>query len=86
MDKLKRFRKQIDDLDMELLYLIKKRMRIVKKVGLYKKTKKLPVLDKKRWKKVLETRLLKARKSNLNLSFTKKLFELIHNQALKIEK
>lgn len=86
MNKLNIFRQQIDDLDTQLLYLIKKRMAIVKKVGLYKKQKTLPVLDKKRWKKVLETRLTKVKKLGLNLSFTQKLFELIHDQALEIEK
>ena len=75
-NKLKDFRKQIDEIDEQIVNLLAKRMKIVEKVGLLKKKKNIPVLDSARWQKVIKTKK----------GFVKKIWEIIHEEALKIEK
>jgi monofunctional chorismate mutase len=45
---LKDYRKQIDDIDLELMELFKKRMRISKTIGAYKKEHDMPIFDAER--------------------------------------
>jgi chorismate mutase len=70
------FRKQIDEIDEQIVNLLAKRMQVVEKVGKYKKENNLPPLDKKRWQEVIKTKK----------GFVKKIWEIIHEEALKIEK
>lgn len=73
--KLEKLRKQIDKIDSSIVILLAKRMEIVKKVGKLKKKNKLPPLDNKRWKEIIRTKK----------GFIKKIWEIIHDEALKIE-
>jgi len=50
-------------------------MKVVEKVGKYKKENNIPPLDKKRWQEVIKTKK----------GFIKKIWEIIHEEALKIE-
>lgn len=70
------FRKQIDEIDTAIVNLLVKRMKVVEKVGKYKKENNLPPLDKKRWQEVIKTKK----------GFIKKIWEIIHEEALRIEK
>ena len=85
-NKLNNHRKQIDKIDTSLINLLAKRMKVVQKIGQYKKTKNLPSLDAVRWQQVLNSRTKKAKLLGLNSEFIKKIYELIHNYALKVEK
>lgn len=55
-NKLKDFRKQIDEIDEQIVNLLAKRMQVVEKVGQYKKENNLPPLDNSRWQKVIESK------------------------------
>ncbi len=46
--KLDELRKQINEIDQEMLKLFEKRMHVAKSIGEYKKENNLPVLDKNR--------------------------------------
>ena len=73
--KLEGLRKQIDEIDNSIVILLAKRMEIVKKVGKLKKVNNLPLLDNKRWKEIIKTKK----------GFIRKIWEIIHDEALKIE-
>ena len=75
-NQLESLRKQIDEIDESIIILLSKRMKIVGKVGLLKKKQNIPVLDSARWKKVIK----------LKKGYIKKIWEIIHHEALKIEK
>jgi chorismate mutase len=85
-DKLEYWRKQIDALDDQLLNILKKRTDIVIRIGNYKKTHALSLLDETRWKKVLESRLRIAEKKNISGKFIEKLYNLIHEYSLYLER
>jgi len=83
--KLKRFRQQIDALDVELLELLAKRLAIIKEVGAYKKLRNLPELDEQRWQKATAKRLAQAKNLDVSEELVANLFELLHSYTLKIE-
>ena len=70
------FRKQIDKIDNQIVDLLAKRMKVVKKVGQLKKKSNIPVLDKSRWQKVIKSKK----------GYIKKIYNIIHDHALEIEK
>jgi len=80
------FRKQIDLIDDQLINLLAKRLLIVRKVGKWKKQRNLPALDRNRWQKVLTDKMKRVKKLNINPELIKKIYEAIHEEALKIEK
>jgi len=73
---LNKLRKQIDKTDESIINLLAKRMSMVEKIGRLKKKNNIPVLDELRWKKVIKSKK----------GFVKKIWEIIHNEALKVEK
>ncbi len=78
-------RQQIDQIDKNLIHLIADRMEIVKKIGQYKKIQHLQALDQKRWNTVLKSRMEMAEQTGLDSGYIKKIYEIIHEYALKIE-
>lgn len=83
---LEDLRKQIDELDQGLLTFVSKRMDIVRRIGKLKKAQGKSFLDEKRWQEVLEERLAKAKVMNLSKDFVEKLYNLIHQYSLDLEK
>jgi len=83
---LTKVRKEIDQLDDQLLKLIKKRAGLVKKVGLIKKKYKLPVINLKREAEI-KVKLEKfAKQHDLNKEGLKKIWKALIDQAKVIEK
>ena len=76
MKNIENLRKQIDEIDESIIILLAKRMKIIKKVGLLKKKQNITALDSVRWQKVMKSKK----------GFIKKIWEIIHAEALKIEK
>ena len=85
-DELDKWRKQIDELDEKVLNLLVKRSKIVKKIGQFKKRQNISPLDKNRWNKVLTSMLSKGNELGLSKDFVKKLYDLIHEYSIKIQK
>lgn len=76
MKDLGSLRKQIDEIDGRIVSLLTKRMLVVKKVGQLKKKNNMPVFDRSRKDKVI----------NSKKGFLKKIWKIIHDEALRIEK
>lgn len=85
-NKLENWRKQIDAIDEKILELLSKRMSIVGRIGKYKKAQKLSAFDETRWKKILQSSLLKAQQLKLSKEFVKNILNLIHKYSLIIQK
>ena len=78
-------RKSIYNVDVAICHTLVERLRVVAKVGAYKKTHHLKPLAPKRWHQVLANKLTMARTLKTNEQFIKDLFNLIHEEALRIE-
>ena len=83
---LEELRKEIDVIDEELLQVLAKRMHIVREIGKLKKEHNITPLDEDRWQEVLHQIIETAKKHNLPETSIKKIYELIHDTALSIEK
>ncbi len=86
MNKLEKLRKQIDEIDQNIINLIAQRMDIVKFIGEYKKKNNLAPLQLKRWHQILKSRKNQANKLNINPQLIENIWNNIHKEALKIEK
>lgn len=85
MKQLNILRKQIDEIDKKLIVLLAQRAAVSKKIGDSKKKHNKPVLDAKRWKTVLQTRIQQGKIHTLPEDFIKKIFTLIHTYSQNIQ-
>lgn len=83
---LQKLREQIDKIDDQLVDLLSKRLEIVEKVGKLKKDHNIPPLDKNRLEEVLNTKKTKAKLLGISEDFVEKLFKLIHDHSVELEK
>ena len=83
--KLEKLRLEINKHDRELLGVLKKRFMIVKKIAKLKAQYKISILQKKRWKSIIEDRVRLGKKLRLDEKFTKKIMHLIHNESIRTQ-
>lgn len=86
MNKLDYFRQKIDRIDQKLLKILAERFRVVKSIGEFKRKMGMTPLDNKRFQKMVQDRIRKGKQLSLPKKFIVDLYELIHQQSLKIEK
>ncbi|MCD4745386.1 MAG: bifunctional 3-deoxy-7-phosphoheptulonate synthase/chorismate mutase type II [Bacteroidales bacterium] len=82
-NKLEKLRIEIDKLDEELIDTMSRRMKIVEKIGEFKRDNNITILQIKRWNNILQERLNNGINLGLNKEFLLKLFELIHKQSIQ---
>lgn len=82
-ENLTALRRQIDDIDNELLELFAKRMRISKEIGLYKKEHNMPILQSGRYDEILQDRISQAEKMGMSSKFMKSVLISIHEESVK---
>lgn len=85
IDNLKKHRQEIDKIDKLIVRLIADRIKVVKKIGRYKKKKNMPPLQPKRWQEVLDSKKELARQLGLGEKMIEEIYELIHKYCLKVE-
>lgn len=84
-NKLELLRNRIDALDTELLEVLSSRMDIVREIGSYKKENNVTALQINRWAQLMEDRVKLGQKLNLNKTFTQILFQLIHEDSVRMQ-
>ncbi|WP_207428704.1 chorismate mutase [Pedobacter sp. SYSU D00535] len=82
-DKLAELRKQIDKIDDQLIQKVAERMKVVEKIGEYKRDNDITILQLNRWEELITKRANFAKALNLDEEFTTKLLELIHDESIK---
>ncbi|MEK7203354.1 MAG: chorismate mutase [Patescibacteria group bacterium] len=76
-------RKKIDEVDYKIVRLLGCRFGITKKIGEYKKRKKINACDPKREFQMMEERMKWAKEINLNPKFISRLFKNIITEVKK---
>lgn len=84
-DKLAEFRNMIDDIDDELLNVLKKRNTIIEQIGDYKKQQNITIFQLERWKEILQTRKLMAEKIGVSSELTEKICWVLHDESIRIQ-
>lgn len=78
-------RKQIDEIDEQLLTILAKRMRISKEIGTYKKEHNMPILQSGRYNDILENRAKQGEAMNLSAEFVTEIMKAIHEESVKVQ-
>lgn len=81
--RMNQLRKEIDQIDYQLIDLLSERMSLVDEIGACKARNKVSVLQLKRWEEILHSRLKYARQNNLEDGFVRQLLKWIHKEAIR---
>lgn len=84
-NRLDMLRNRIDAIDTELLEMLSSRVEIVRQIGKYKKENNVTALQINRWSQLMENRVNLGRKLDLNETFVKILFQLIHEDSVRMQ-
>jgi chorismate mutase len=76
-------RAQIDKIDDVVFQKMGERMKVVEKIGNYKKDNGITILQVNRWDEILHRRVAYAKALNLSPEFAEKLLELIHSESIR---
>lgn len=85
VDRLTQFRKMIDEVDDELINVLKKRMTIIEQIGEYKKNQDLTIFQLGRWQEILRTRTQWAEKLSIPRAHIEKICQLLHEESIRIQ-
>ncbi|MBR4369268.1 MAG: bifunctional 3-deoxy-7-phosphoheptulonate synthase/chorismate mutase type II [Prevotella sp.] len=78
-----RLRKQIDELDNELMGLLSKRMRVCREIGQYKKEHNMTVLQANRYNEILQKRGAQGSLMGISPESVASIFETIHEESVR---
>lgn len=76
-------RKQIDELDNQLMELLAKRMRVCREIGQYKKEHNMTVLQTSRYNEILNKRGAQGSLCGMDSNFIKTIFEAVHEESVR---
>ena len=82
---LTRLRNSINNVDDELLQILLKRMTIAGEIGKYKKDHHVTILQTDRWEELLRNHLNNGLIMGMRSEFIKKLYQLIHEESIRIQ-
>lgn len=80
--RIETYRRQIDELDEEIINLIAQRMQLVREVGYIKKDKNVAIFQPERWRVLAEACRRRADKGDLSSEFTSLFLEAIHQEGI----
>ena len=80
---IQQLRKQIDELDNQLMDLLAKRMRVCREIGQYKKEHNMTVLQTSRYNEILAKRGAQGSLLGMGPEFVAKVFEGIHEESVR---
>lgn len=78
-------RAQIDVIDENILYILKQRMSICRKIGEYKKAHNVAILQTNRWDSILSKMVEAGKKFDLSEEFVTEVFTAIHEASVQAQ-
>jgi chorismate mutase len=82
-ENLSALRRQIDELDNNLLELLARRMRVSIEIGTYKKEHNMPILQTARYDEILQNRISQAVQMGMSDEFMKTVLVAIHEESVR---
>jgi len=76
-------RRQIDELDDQLLDILHQRMKVVSAIGNDKKANNMTILQPARWDSILNKHLKRSRKKALSRKMISRVFTAIHQESIR---
>lgn len=84
-DKLSQLRNAIDEIDDELINILKKRMNVIEQIGQYKKEHHITIFQLERWQEILKTREQWAEKLGMSKNYIDKICQLLHEESIRLQ-
>ena len=84
-NQLERLRRMIDSIDEELLEVLAKRMRLIEKIGTYKKENNITIFQPQRLSEIRETRTEFGEKLHLEEEFIRKILKDLHDESIRFQ-
>lgn len=84
-NKLLELRRIIDEIDDELINVLKKRLLVIEEIGAYKKEHNITIFQLERWQEILRTRAQWASKSGISRQHIEKICQLLHEESIRIQ-
>ncbi|MBO4907475.1 MAG: bifunctional 3-deoxy-7-phosphoheptulonate synthase/chorismate mutase type II [Bacteroidaceae bacterium] len=82
-ESLSQLRKQIDELDNDLMDLLSKRMRVSREIAAYKKQHNMAVVQTTRYSEILDKRAVQGQLCGMSSDFVKTVYEAIHSESVR---
>ncbi|MCA0238044.1 MAG: bifunctional 3-deoxy-7-phosphoheptulonate synthase/chorismate mutase type II [Bacteroidetes bacterium] len=82
LENIENLRHKIDEIDLELLNLLSRRMRVAEDIGRYKLRNNISILQSVRWNEILERGFAQGRQRGLNDEFIEKFLSAVHNESI----
>lgn len=84
-DGLTTLRRQIDQLDTELLDVLNRRMQVSREIGAYKKTNSIPVVQAGRYEDIMTNRVNLGTSMGMSPEFMRTLLAAIHEESVRLQ-
>jgi chorismate mutase len=82
LETIENLRHKIDEIDLELLNLLARRMRVAEDIGRYKLRNNISILQTARWNDILEKGFAHGRERGLNDEFVEKYLSAVHQESI----
>lgn len=82
-DKLDTLRQEIDDIDRQLLEILAQRMEVSQRIGEYKRSRDIQVVQPDRYNDVIRSRLAAGQQLGLNADFLRRILLEIHDESVR---
>lgn len=82
-ESLRQLRKQVDEIDNELLEVLAKRMRVTDEIGQFKKEHRMPVIQAGRYDDLMSRRVSLAQEMGMSPEFMRKILAAIHEESVR---
>ncbi|QSE97752.1 bifunctional 3-deoxy-7-phosphoheptulonate synthase/chorismate mutase type II [Fulvivirga lutea] len=83
LSKLEQLRDKIDEVDQELIQVLRNRMDLVDELGVYKKENNVSIFQLNRWKDIMQSRGKWAEDAQLRREFIEDIYKIIHEESIK---
>jgi chorismate mutase len=83
LHKITLLRKEVDEVDAQIIHLLTQRMQTTNLIGSLKKSDNLTSYQPNRWEEIIKSRLKLAKKKCLSEDFVFSIYQLIHEEAIK---
>lgn len=83
---LLQLRQQIDEVDEQILSLVKERMSVVRKIGKYKQDRQMPIVQQARYEQLIETRTERACEDGISRQCIETIVNALHDEAVRQQK
>lgn len=84
-NRLAQLRRIVDSIDEELLQILAKRMKVIEKIGEYKRDNNITIFQLERWNEILDTRSDLGKNLDLDLDFIRRIMMEVHKESIQIQ-